>query len=624
VSHGRVVVACLLLLAVLAAPAAAKPDAPLGHQGRWITDAQGRVVILHGFNLAIKSPPYDPALAGFGADDAEFLASEGFNSIRLGLFYEALEPLPGVINTEYLERLAAVEETLAANDQFTLLDMHQDFYGRRFGGEGFPDWATIDDGLPRSPNSGDLFGYATVPGLQRAFDHFWANDVGIQASYANAWGRVAERFRGRPHLIGYDIFNTPWPGSDWPSCASAAGCPVFDATKLTPFTNRVLNRIRSNDPRSLVFYEPHAAFDYGAESHHGDTGDNRAGFSFHSHCLAATEGGTTLPVGSIACPVNHDQVFENAEIQSEATGDALYLTDFGARNDLAELERLLSTADRFMVSWANWSYVNLLPNGDFEPVESLLRDPTKPPSADNVRQDLLEHLVRPYPQAVAGTPLRWTFDPVTRAFEFDYEVLRPDGSPVGGGQETEVFMPRRHYSGGYDLEVKGANAVSQQDASALRLVAAPGAQVVTVRASAARRGLGPESGVGCIDGHAPRTRVKRRSLRLSQSSVRIRGRARDVSACATSARAGRLAAVEISLSRRVGKSCRHLDSRKRFGAPRDCGQRAWKKARGKSRWRFKRRLRLKPGRYVLGVRARDREGNLERLKRRNVLRRRVR
>jgi endoglycosylceramidase len=45
----------LLAAAVVASPAAAaiRPtqDAPLGHQGRWVTDRNGRVVVLHGFNM---------------------------------------------------------------------------------------------------------------------------------------------------------------------------------------------------------------------------------------------------------------------------------------------------------------------------------------------------------------------------------------------------------------------------------------------------------------------------------------------------------------------------------------------------------------------------------------------
>src|SRR4051812_34062353 len=48
----------------------AAPRPPLGHAGRWVTDATGRVVILHGVNMVNKRPPYAPAAAGFGRDDA--------------------------------------------------------------------------------------------------------------------------------------------------------------------------------------------------------------------------------------------------------------------------------------------------------------------------------------------------------------------------------------------------------------------------------------------------------------------------------------------------------------------------------------------------------------------------
>ena len=74
----------LLLIALLFVPgtALAAPEPPLDHQGRWITDARGRVVILHGVNMVYKRPPYYPAAAGFGADDARFLP--GTASTRCG------------------------------------------------------------------------------------------------------------------------------------------------------------------------------------------------------------------------------------------------------------------------------------------------------------------------------------------------------------------------------------------------------------------------------------------------------------------------------------------------------------------------------------------------------------
>ena len=72
----------LAALLALAPAASAAPVLPLGHAGRWITDAQGRVVNLHGINMVYKRPPYAPDAVGFGDDDAAFLASEGFNAVR--------------------------------------------------------------------------------------------------------------------------------------------------------------------------------------------------------------------------------------------------------------------------------------------------------------------------------------------------------------------------------------------------------------------------------------------------------------------------------------------------------------------------------------------------------------
>ena len=73
----------LVALTSLSSSASAGPTAPLSHSGRWITDAKGRVVILHGVNMVYKRPPYYPAAAGFGADDAAFLQRNGFNAVRL-------------------------------------------------------------------------------------------------------------------------------------------------------------------------------------------------------------------------------------------------------------------------------------------------------------------------------------------------------------------------------------------------------------------------------------------------------------------------------------------------------------------------------------------------------------
>src|SRR5207244_10883791 len=145
--------------------------------------------------------PYFPAAIGFGDDDATFLAGEGYDVVRVGVIYAGVEPQPGVYDDAYLGQIADTVDTVARHGIVSVLDFHQDMYNERFAGEGWPDWAVQDDGLPNQPNLGFPGNYVGMPAVQRAFDHFWANDpgpdgVGLQDRYAAAWPPAAQRFRG--------------------------------------------------------------------------------------------------------------------------------------------------------------------------------------------------------------------------------------------------------------------------------------------------------------------------------------------------------------------------------------------------------------------------------------------
>src|SRR2546423_11461352 len=315
-------VAAALLAAAAGAPAApAAPALPLGHVGRWTTDAQGRVVILHGYNMVYKRPPYDPTAVGFGDDDAAFLAAEGYNAVRVGIIYKAVEPTPGAYDDAYLARIASIVDTLGRHGIVWMLDFHQDLYNETFQGEGWPDWAVQDDGLPHEPKSGFPNNYIGMPALQRAFDHFWNNDpgpggVGLQDRYAAAWRHVAERFRGNADVLGYELMNEPWPGTTWQPCATPSGCPAFDAT-LTAFAKRVAAAVRPVDARTLVFYEPPVLFNFGADSGAGPLGDPRAAFSFHDYCLSAG----SSDQADASCDQFDDMVFGHAAEHTARTGE---------------------------------------------------------------------------------------------------------------------------------------------------------------------------------------------------------------------------------------------------------------------------------------------------------------
>jgi endoglycosylceramidase len=502
---GRIALFALAIALVVAGTAAAAPQTPLGHDGRWITDSAGRVVILHGMNMVYKRGPkpgdptgYAPDQAGFGEDDAAFLEANGFNTVRLGLIYAGVEPSPGVYDDAYLDRIAATEQTLAAHAIFSLLDFHQDLYNERFQGEGWPDWAVQDDGLPNMPQFGFPGNYLGMPALNRAFDNWWANGsnaasgmVGLQDRYAAAFTHVAQRFASANHTIGYDLLNEPWPGTIYPTCTGAAGCPVFDMTSLTDFSKRAIAGIRAADTQKLTWYEPLLTFDFGAMTSHGDTGDAQAGFSFHDYCLPAGLGFGTPP--GPGCEVEEDLPFQNAETQSQNTGDALLLTEFGATDDLATIKRVIDFADQHMVGWQYWHYCGCDdPTSQDATNQAVVDDAALPPTGDNVRTEKLDLLSRPYPQVVAGTPQDYGFDEATSTFQLSFSTTGPGGQSFApalgpGSPQTEIFVPPDDYPGGYAAQVSGGTIVSQPGAALLRIVACPGAQTVSITITLARQ-----------------------------------------------------------------------------------------------------------------------------------------
>jgi endoglycosylceramidase len=485
----------LTLLAVLglapASPAAtslskrAAPQGPLGHEGRWITDRRGRVVILHGINMVYKRPPYAPDAIGFGADDAAFLRRYGFNTIRLGLIYKGVEPEPGRYDNRYLARIARTERILARRGVFSQLDFHQDLYNERFGGEGWPDWAVLDDGVPAEPLTGFPSSYVTSPGLNRAFDNFWANatgpgGVGLVDRYAAAWRHVAARFKRRPYVMGYDLMNEPWPGSEWPSCANPEGCPVFDQGEFTAFYEKVIEAIRRTDRRNLIWYEPQVQFNFGSDSSVDGLADPRLGFSFHVYCLSAAAGGGNSP----ACETADNLVFDNADKQAEETGSALLLSEFGATDENDVNLRIVESADEHLVSWQHWHYCGCrdptTQAGPGSPTQAVVLDPRRAPRRRNLKHAKLRVLVRPYPQAVAGTPLQVSFDPQTRRFRFVFTTERASGDGRFRAGLTDVFLPRLHYRSGYRANVSGAEVLSAPNRQHLILRAGPQARRVRV------------------------------------------------------------------------------------------------------------------------------------------------
>lgn len=93
-------------------------------------DSLGRSVIFHGVNVVYKIDPYIPDTDKFDPQlslndkDIDDLVKWGFNFVRLGVMWEAVERQPGVYDVAYLSKVNDLVNKLGAKGIYTLIDAH--------------------------------------------------------------------------------------------------------------------------------------------------------------------------------------------------------------------------------------------------------------------------------------------------------------------------------------------------------------------------------------------------------------------------------------------------------------------------------------------------------------------
>jgi endoglycosylceramidase len=111
----------------------------------------------------------------------------------------------------------------------------------------------------------------------------------------------------------------------------------------------------------------------------------------------------------------------------------------------------------------------------------MVLDPSKPKTAANLRTSIVDAIVEPYPQVIAGTPVSWGFDRSTRKFTFRYRTARASGrGAFGPGAVTEIAVPALVYAHGYAVHTTGAAIVSKAGAHVLRIASCPRAKRISV------------------------------------------------------------------------------------------------------------------------------------------------
>jgi len=208
---------------------------------QFMVDEFGRVRIFHGVNAVYKIPPWIPQTEGFDPQfslssvDATIMRQWGFNVVRLGVMWPGVEIVNGVYNQTYLEIIQKIVDTLAKEGIYTILDLHQDLFNRKFCGEGIPDWMTFpsEDHLPFALPIAEKFSVDPItdyPDLQEclkrgfamyyfssqvgnAFQNLYDDRNGMQTKgLVGYWDQISRYFNQSKFVLGYELINEPWCG----------------------------------------------------------------------------------------------------------------------------------------------------------------------------------------------------------------------------------------------------------------------------------------------------------------------------------------------------------------------------------------------------------------------------
>jgi endoglycosylceramidase len=436
------------------------PEGNLTLDGRWIRDAQGRALLLRGFNLSAdaKTPPYLPIPHEQHLDR---LASWGINCIRLVLVWEALEPRRGEYNQAYLEKMVALARAAWQRGIYTIVDMHQDLFSRELGGSGAPVWAHPPVHRPRRPGRFWFSYYLIDRDVNYAFKRFWDNADFIRDSFVCVWQEVARCFAGVEGVIGYDLFNEP-STRFFPDLLSGH----FDREILPDFYRQVAGAIRAIDPYRLILVEPSPRVLMGLSSLMDGKQEQVSlhqvkGLVYAPHIYDGVSVFLGRFYGSSARLRGMLQLHLKVAARLRA---ACIIGEFGVLNYLRGAHKLyaatLDLFDRAMVNWVAWNYMVGSEHWNEEDISVVYPD-----GQERVH---VNTLVRPYPRATAGTPLGMSFDIDTHTFIFSFATDPAISAP------TEIYLPHRHYPHGFDLRLsQGLTAEYNAEQQLLRVQHAP-------------------------------------------------------------------------------------------------------------------------------------------------------
>jgi endoglycosylceramidase len=229
------------------APSASASAHPRGWHthGSRLVDPDERHVLLRGVNVGGETKYTADHVATEREPDWAEMRAWGVSGIRLLVFWGAIEPERGVFDQRYLDSVRAVAAAAGRAGLWVVLDMHQDIFSWCFTGDGAPAWA-CPEGISFTPQSPWFLNYF-APAVQAAFDRLWT-DAALQGELVESWRRMARAVAGVDAVIGFDLFNEPFPGT--------AKVQVFEPELLAPFYERARAAVLAEAPGRVAMASP--------------------------------------------------------------------------------------------------------------------------------------------------------------------------------------------------------------------------------------------------------------------------------------------------------------------------------------------------------------------------------
>ncbi|MFD4861912.1 glycoside hydrolase family 5 protein [Streptomyces atratus] len=286
---------------------------------------QARDALRHSMGAEKADRLFDLILDEFFTDaDAALIARTGLNCVRIAVNYRHLsdDANPFDIKEDGIRRLTSAIDACARHGIYTIIDLH--------AAPGFQNQSEHSD----NPSH-----------------HAWLwRHRHFQDRVVAIWEALADRFRGRPEVAGFNLLNEP-------------GDPTGEV--IGPFYRRLVDAVRAIDPDHVIFLDGNRyANDFDAI---GSGFDNTV-YSAHDYALAGIRDATEYPGVVRGQYVDRswleERFLERTE-HSRRTGTPVWVGEFGPvysgdpavdKHRYAVLRDQLEIYREHGANWSIWTY----------------------------------------------------------------------------------------------------------------------------------------------------------------------------------------------------------------------------------------------------------------------------